>query len=237
MKFLLSNLNLLIAGVLMSHPNWALAQDTLLTQEYLSKIMSDARKRYKVPAIAVTVMNSITLLLQEVQGVRVIDKQGQATLDDYFHIGSCSKSVLAVMAAKLIEQKKITWRTRFFDVFPELKANANSVYHDISLEDLFLGEAGIKSYTNEEAEPWPEYGPAVGNKRLEFIKYLLAQPPSSEKKDGRFQHLYSNAGYTMASAMLEGVSGDTYEELVKKTLTDGLRMSVHIGWPNSISPD
>jgi CubicO group peptidase (beta-lactamase class C family) len=120
MKFLLSNLNLLIAGVLMSHPNWALAQDTLLTQEYLSKIMSDARKRYKVPAIAVTVMNSITLLLQEVQGVRVIDKQGQATLDDYFHIGSCSKSVLAVMAAKLIEQKKITWRTRFFDVFPEL---------------------------------------------------------------------------------------------------------------------
>ena len=235
MKFLLSSP--LIAGVFMSHPNWAFAKGTPLTQEYLSKIMSEARNSYNVPAIAVTVMNSETILLQEMQGVRVIDKQSQADLDDYFHIGSCSKSVLAVMAAKLIEQKKITWQTKFFEVFPELKDAANSAYHDITLEDLFLGEAGIKAYTNAEVEPLPEYGPSVSDKRLEFIKYLIGQPPSSERKDGRFQHLYSNAGYTMASAMLEKVSGQKYEALVKKTLTDDLGMSVHIGWPNSISPD
>ena len=235
MKLLLSNL--LIAGVLMSHPDWAQAQDTRLTKEYLSKILSEARKNYNVPAIAVTVMDSKTLVLQEIQGVRVFDKSEQATLNDYFHIGSCSKSVLAMMAAKLIEQKKITWQTKFFEVFPELKDEANSAYRDITLEDLFLGEAGIKAYTNAEAEPFPDYGPAVNDKRLEFIKYLIAQPPSTEKKDGRFQHLYSNAGYTMASAMLEKGSGQKYEELVKQTLTDGLGMSVRIGWPNSVSPD
>ncbi|WP_041570760.1 serine hydrolase [Candidatus Desulforudis audaxviator] len=137
----------------------------------------------------------------------------------------------------LIEQKKITWQTKFFEVFPELKDAANGAYRDITLEDLFLGKAGIKSYTDMDTEPFPEYGPSIGDKRLEFIKHLIAQPPSSKKKDGRFQHFYSNAGYTMASAMLERVSGDTYEKLVKKTLTDGLGMSVHIGWPNSIGPD
>ena len=221
----------------MSHQNLALAQETRLTQEYLSKIVNEARKTYNVPAIAVTVMNSETILLQEVQGVRVLGKQGQATLDDYFHIGSCSKSVLAVMAEKLIEQKKITWQTKFFEVFPELKDEADSAYRDITLEDLFLGEAGIKAYTNAEAEPFPDYGPAVINKRLEFIKYLIKQPPSSEKKGGKFQHLYSNAGYTMASAMLERVSGESYEYLVKKTLTGDLGLSVHVGWPNSISAD
>jgi D-alanyl-D-alanine carboxypeptidase len=41
----------------------------------------------------------------------------------------------------------------------------------------------------------------------------------------------------MASAMLERVSGLKYEDLVRKTLTDDLGMSVHIGWPNSISAD
>lgn len=221
----------------MSHPDWALAQETPLTPEYLSNIMREARQRYTVPAIVVTIMNSEAVLLQEVQGVRVIDKQDQATFDDYFHIGSCSKSVLAVIAARLIEQKKITWKTEFFDVFPELKAHANSAYRDITLEDLFLSEAGIKAYTNMDTELFPEYGPWVSDKRMEFIKYLIEQPPSSKNKDGKFQHLYSNASYTMASAMLERVSGDTYEELVKKTLTDGLGISVHIAWPNSIGSD
>jgi CubicO group peptidase (beta-lactamase class C family) len=72
---------------------------------------------------------------------------------------------------------------------------------------------------------------------LEFLKYLIAQPPSSEKKDGKFQHLYSNASYTMASAMLERVSGLKYEDLVRRTLTDDLGMPVHIGWPSSIGVD
>lgn len=234
MKLLIS---CLIAGILLSHPHGALAQDTRLTQEYLSKIMSKASKKYHVPAMVVMVMNSRIIMLQEVHGVRVIDKQSQVTLDDFFHIGSCSKSVLAVMVARFVEQKKIMWQTRFFDVFPELKADANSAYSDITLEDLFLCKAGIKAYTNAEAEPFPDYSPSISDKRLEFIKYLIKQPPSSEKKDGKFQHLYSNASYTMASAMLERVSGEKYEDLVKKTLMDDLGMSVHIGWPNSISPD
>ena len=221
----------------MGYSGKTIAQETRITPEYLSKIMNDARQRFNVPAIAITVMNSKNILLQEVQGVRVIDRQAKATLDDYFHIGSCSKSVLAVMAAKLIEQNKITWQTSFFEVFPELKDNANKAYYDITLEDLFLAEAGIKAYTNPEKEPFPVYGPSVSNTRLKFITYLISLPPSSEKKNGRFQHLYSNASYTMASAVLEKVSGEQYETLVKKTLIQGLGLSVHVGWPNSISPE
>ena len=229
--------SLYTAGVLMSQIQIAHAQNSRLTQAYLSEIVSKARENFKVPAIAVSVMNVETVYFQEVQGVRVVDKPAQATLDDYFHIGSCSKSVLAVMAAKLIEQKTITWQTRFFDVFPELKENANGAYGDISLEDLFLSKAGIKAYTNAEADPFPDYEPSVSDKRLEFVKYLITQPPSSENKDGKFQHLYSNASYTMASAMLERVSGLSYEDLARRTLTDDLGISVHIGWPNSIGVD
>ncbi len=221
----------------MSQPHWAQAQDPRVTHAYLSEIVSEARRNYNVPAIAVSLMNSETVYLQEVQGVRTFDKPARTTLDDYFHIGSCSKSVLALMAAKLMEQKKITWQTRFFDLFPDLKADANIAYRDITLEDLFLGEAGIKAFTNADAEPFPEYVPTVNDNRLEFIKYLVKQPPSSEKKGEKFQHLYSNAGYTMASAMLERVSSKGYESLAKSMITGDLNLSVHIGWPNGISPD
>lgn len=235
MNFLRSSL--LLTGVLMSAWYGAYAQDTRLTEAYLSHIMSQARKNYNVPAIAVTLMNSATFWFQEVQGVRAVDKPALATLDDYFHLGSCSKSVLVVIAAKLIAQHKMTWHTKFFDVFPELQANAHRAYRAITLEDLFLGRAGIKAYTNPEVDPFPNYGPTIHDKRLEFIKYLIAQPPAARMQDGKFPHLYSNASYTMAAAMLEKGAGATYEELVRRTLIDGLGLAVHIGWPNSLSRD
>ncbi len=215
----------------------ARASDPRVSQLYVSEIVCKAREQYNVPAIAVAVMSAEKIYLQEVQGVRVVDRTDKATLDDYFHMGSCSKSVLAVMAARLIEQDKITWQTKFFDVFPELKADANAAYSDISLEDLFLCEAGIKAYTNAESDPLPNYDHSVRDRRLEFVKHLIAQSPCSEKKEGRFQHLYSNASYTMASAMLERVSGLSYEALARRTLTDDLGLPVHIGWPNSMGVD
>jgi len=221
----------------MNYPNSTFSPEHRLKQYYFSKIIGEARRRYKVPALAVTVMNSEQILLQEIQGVRVVDKPAYATLEDYFHIGSCSKSVLALMAGKLIDQQKIRWQTRFFDIFPELKDDALNVYHNIVLEDLFLCVAGIKAYTHAATEPLPEYDPSIINKRLEFIKHLLKQPPASKTKNCKFKFVYSNASYTMTAAMLEKVTGQAYEVLVKKTLNEDLGLSVHIGWPNSISPD
>lgn len=223
--------------VVMSHSPLAFPGQSRLTRDYLSDIMSEARGLDNLPAITVSVMDSKNILFQEMQGVRVTGKQTVATLDDYFHIGSCSKSVLALIAENLVEQKKISWNTHFFDLFPELTDDANELYHDISLEDLFLCKAGIKAYTNGKTEKFPEFDPSVRNPRLEFIKQLISQPPASKNKHGKFRQLYSNASYTMASAMLETVTGRSYEDLVTKTLTDDLNMKVHIGWPNSFSAD
>lgn len=213
------------------------AASTRITQAHLARLLGEVREKYSVPAVAVTVLGADAILSQEIQGVRVHGKPEPASLDDYFHIGSCSKSVLAVMAARLVEQHRLTWKTRFLDVLPELKGGANGAYHDISLEDLFLCEAGIKAYTNATKEPFPNYDGSVSDKRREFIWHLLAQPPAVERKGGAFRHLYSNASYTLASAMLEQVTGKRYEELVRETLTDDLGLAVHIGWPNSISPE
>lgn len=221
----------------MSHSHSIVAQESRLSESYLSKIMKEARERYKIPAVAIAVMNSKKITFEKIQGVRVIDKDDKATLNDYFHIGSCSKSVLSMIAAKLIEQQKITWQTKFFDIVPELNGNANKAYANITLEDLFLCQAGIKSYTDMENEPFPIYGTSVNNTRLKFIKHLVGLPASSEKKNGRFQHLYSNASYTMAAEMLERVSGKQYEDLVTETLSEGLGLSVHVGWPSSISAE
>jgi D-alanyl-D-alanine carboxypeptidase len=226
-----------MACMLLSQPQRSLAQDAHLKQADVSELVKETRAKFHVPAIAVMVMNSDKVYIQEIQGVRVFDKPETVTLDDYFHLGSCSKSILAFIAAKYVEQKKITWNTQFFDVFPELRAKARSEYRNITLEDLLTCRAGIKAYTNSQIDHFPEYGPLVKEPRMEFIKLLITQSPATKKQNGKFEYLYSNASYTMASAMLERISKLKYEDFVKKVMTDDLGITVHIGWPNAISPD
>ena len=202
-----------------------------LTQEYVARLIDKARKRYNIPAMAVVVMDSAQYLVTQIQGVRIFSSEVKAELDDFFHIGSCSKSILALIAGKFVEQGQIHWNTKFFDIYPELVGIAYEEYHNITLEDLFLCRAGIQPFTSG-AEKLPEFASSVSNPRLEFIKYLIRQPPAARASKGRFKHLYSNASYTMASAMLEKVSGKTWEELVTATLSDELGLSVLFGWPN-----
>lgn len=236
MKPLLTSL--MIIGAMMTYQTVVHAKENRITQDFLAEVVAKARVKFRNPAIAVTVMSSDKIQFQEIQGVRVHGSDEPATLNDYFHIGSCSKSVLGVMAAKLIEEKKIAWSTRFFDIYPELKDEALADYHAITLEDLFLCKAGIKAFTSSKVDHFPEYDDTLKDKRMAFIKTLIKQPPSSTRqKDGKYSHLYSNASYTMASAMLERVSGQDYESLVTQTLTRDMGLAVHIGWPNTLAPE
>ncbi|MDD3518076.1 MAG: serine hydrolase [Chromatiales bacterium] len=220
----------------MSQATTGWAQDTSLTPEYLSQIASEARSRHHLPAVAVTVMNRSGILHREIQGVRVSDRRDAVSAADYFHIGSCAKSVLSVVAATLIEQGRIAWNTRLFEVFPELHDDADPAYADVTLEHLLASRAGIKAYTNLANEPMPDIDPEANDRRYRFVRHLIRQAPAAKRKGGEFEYLYSNAGYSMAAAMLERVSGRDYETLVRSTLHDA-GLAVHVGWPNLLGPD
>jgi len=206
-----------------------------INSDNLSAIVKKSRTKFGLPAVAVTVMNSEAVLNTEIQGVNNFTDKIAVSTDSYFHIGSCSKSVLAVIAAKLIEDNKISWHTRFFDLFPELKAKAYDDYYFITLEDLFVCKAGIKGFTTPD-DKFPELNQNNPTLRYEFADWLVQQKPLSPKKEGKFEFNYSNAGYTMASLMLEKVSGRSYEELIQSYIAEELGIETYIGFPNRKDP-
>lgn len=206
-----------------------------MTSEDLKKIIEQARLKYDLPAVAVTILNSNEIYLSEIQGVQVHGKNKEVTFDHYFHIGSCSKLILVTIAAKLIEENKLNWNTNFFDIFPELKAFALNDYQNINLEDLFLCRAGIKAFTSDD-EKFPELNLNSANIRYDFAKWLIQQKPEPKFQDGKYAFLYSNAGYSMASLMLERVSGIRYDELIQTYIIDEMGIETFIGFPNRFDP-
>ncbi|MES9924947.1 MAG: serine hydrolase [Candidatus Thiodiazotropha endolucinida] len=205
-----------------------------LTKADLTDLIEQARHDNNIPALAVVLMDAERLTLSDIQGKRVVGSNTDASLNDYFHIGSCAKSILAVMAGRLIEQGKLEWGTKFFDLYPDLKRVARSEYLGITLEDLLLCQAGILPYT--KGDEFAALNDSVSQSRETFITYLVQQKPASKKKaNGRFKHLYSNASYTMAAVMLERVAGISWEKLIRQILADDLGLSVIFGWPNSLN--
>lgn len=201
-----------------------------LNDAYTAGVIDDARQKYKIPAIAISVMDTKQIQYYVLDGVRADGKEDFITEADYFHLGSCSKAVLAYMAARLVEEGAIGWNTKFLDIYPEVKDEAHKTYYEISLEDLLACRAGIQPYTSG-AEDYPDLS-ASRNKEHDFIRYLLAQAPASEQSpSGEFGFLYSNASYTLAAAMLEKVSGLFYEELLQKYIGGELGLEVFQGWP------
>jgi len=201
-----------------------------LSEEYTAEIIDRAQQKYNIPAISISVMDSEQILYTVFDGVRVIGTEDGITSTDYFHIGSCSKAVLAYMSAKLVEEGSIRWDTKFLDIYPELKADALEAYSEITLEDLLACRAGIQPYTSG-MEEYPDLS-ASQDKELDFIRYLLSQSPLvSQSASGKFEFLYSNTSYTLAAAMLEKVSGLLYEELLQEYIVRELGIDVFIGWP------
>jgi len=201
-----------------------------ISDAFLKKLIKTARKKFDIPAIVISTMDSQGVQAAHLAGNRVHDGEQEVSLDEYFHIGSCSKMVLSLIAGKLVDEGKIQWETRFFDVFPELEKQSREEYGQINLEDLLLCEAGIKAYTGAD-ESFPDLDKNSDNKVYDFIKYLLQLETSAQRKtSGKFVHHYSNASYTMASSMLEKTLGQDYDEMVKGALGE-MGLEVITGWP------
>lgn len=199
----------------------------------LTVIADSLRIKYKIPEIAFAVVSVDSIIEMQTLGFHKIEsnkKEDEAKINDYFHLGSNTKAITGFICAYLVEQNKINWETKFFDLFPKWKKKSNKAFCNITLEDLLSHRARIQPFTSgNEYKKLPKFVGTKSEKRKQFCKYLLKNEPL-ELNDKTFN--YSNAGYSIATLMLEKVSGRTWEELVNLVLKEKLKLNYKLGWPN-----
>lgn len=197
-----------------------------------TEILSALRHKYDLPALAVVVVKDGKICDSAAVGVRKVGDPTLVTTNDEFHIGSCTKSMTATLAAKFIEEGRLRWNTTIGEVFPELKGKMDPQYEDVTVEQLLQHRGGFSDKPPSEAwaKAWKQEGTPT-EQRYEFIQAVLTQPPAA--KPGT-KMIYSNQGYAIVGAMLEKISGHPWEELMRDDIFKPLHMdSAGFGSPGT----
>jgi CubicO group peptidase (beta-lactamase class C family) len=144
---------------------------------------------------------------------------GAADVDDSFHIGSNTKAITATLAAIAVERGLLAWSS----IAPMVLEVDGSP--EITLERLLAHAAGVRPLTDDaELAQLPQ-------DRSEVARLLVSEPQLFEPGT---DNAYSNGGYTVAAAMLEKVTGATWEELLHTWLAEPLSIKLSVGWPGDL---
>ncbi|WP_432726581.1 serine hydrolase domain-containing protein [Variovorax sp. W6] len=146
-----------------------------------------------------------------------------------FPVGADAKAMTAVIAARLVERGALRWNTRIAEALPELRRMMLPAYRNVTLEDLLAHRAGLPAFTTEdefrgflavlpEAVPAGALPTTDAGRRLFFARWLVRQPPAGENTG----FLYSNAGYALATTMMERATGLSYRAMFEQELAHPL---------------
>lgn len=121
-------------------------------------------------------------------------------------INSVTKTVTAVMTAKLVDDGKIRFDETLSEIFPDVPEDKAG----ITLHQLLTHSAGLVEAVGDDEEPVD---------RQEFLERVfrskLLSPPGEA-------YAYSNVGYGLIAAIIELRSGKIYEEYLQQDVLSGL---------------
>ncbi|SFH44006.1 serine hydrolase domain-containing protein [Pedobacter insulae] len=204
---------------------------TLCFGQKTIKFSDSIRKIYHIPEISYAVIDSKTIFEIAALGKHSIELSDTATINDRFHIGSNTKAMTAFIIAKYVEKEKLKWTTKFFDLFPEWRVHSKPEYLNINLQELLTHKAGIQPFQGDNDPKIPEFKGTNQEKRSQFGQFVLTL--DSKKIDNKDSFFYSNAGYTLATLMVEKVTKKSWEQLVDQIFNKDLKLSVKLSWPEN----
>jgi CubicO group peptidase (beta-lactamase class C family) len=189
--------------------NPAYAQSIAVGQEALSALVS----RNLASSVSVALTDANGLLWSQVMG-QVAGTP--ATLGTLMSLGSVSKNLAAVAVMQLVDAGRVRLDAPVTSYIPDFTM-ASPAYRRITVRMLLDHTAGIPGTNMTNAitlTPWPGYAQAtlgfLASQRLKFAPGTIAS--------------YCNDCYTLASVLVERVSGQSYPDYVRDRILTPLGM-------------
>jgi CubicO group peptidase (beta-lactamase class C family) len=188
-----------------------------------------------VPAMGAVLIRQGAVAERAVAGLRAQGSPDPVQLGDVWHLGSNGKAMTATLVARLVERGLLSWEAPLSQLLPELAADMQPAYRELTLCDLMSHQSGLQPDLDESLVPvFHADKRPLHEQRLAYARLALAQAPAFAKGSN---DLYSNNGFVIAGLVAERTTGLPYETLMQREVFEplGLRSAgfgaTHRGQP------
>ncbi|MFO0783056.1 MAG: serine hydrolase domain-containing protein [Phycisphaerales bacterium] len=177
-------------------------------------------QRSRLPALGAAVVTSDGIEAIGAVGLRSWTETEKVTVEDQWHIGSCTKALTATLAARLIDRGVLTWETTIGAVFGSA---INPAWKDVPISWLLSHRSGAPLNFSEDL--WQEMAARGGSPREQrrfFVEQGLRSAPSTTPNTAT---VYSNSGFIVAGVMMEQLTDSSWEDLMQREVFEPLGMT------------
>lgn len=182
--------------------------------EKIDKFVLDCMDRYKVPGVAIAVIDHDDSLVGGF-GTRTYGKSAPVDADTLFMIASNTKPFTAALLGTLVDQKLIGWDDHVVDRLPEFALKDPYPTRMCTPRDLLAHRSGLPPFGGNNLE-------ALGFSRAEILRRMKFIEPHCSFRD---KAGYSNPGFFAAGMLAARVANTGYEDLMRKSIFGPLKMT------------
>jgi CubicO group peptidase (beta-lactamase class C family) len=173
-----------------------------------------AMQEWKVPGLAVAVVQEGQVLFTEGFGLRDVARGLPVTPDTLFAIGSCTKAFTTASLALLVDAGKLDWDTPVRTYLPSFRMHDAFATERMTPRDLVTHRSGLPRHDLV----W--YGSSWTRRDMvDRLQYL------ESNKDFRTVWQYQNLMYMTAGHLVDVITGQSWEEFVQARLFQPLGMT------------
>ena len=168
-------------------------------------------ERYKLPGIAVGVIEDGKVVYARGYGETVAGSGDPVTTRTLFKIASNSKAMTGAVLARLVQQGKLRWDDPVVKHLPQFAMHDPWVTQHMTVSDLLVHNSGLPE-GGGDLMLWPE--PNLFN-RDDIVRGLRHIKPAYGFRAG---YAYDNLLYVVAGQVAAAAGGASYEDLVRREL-------------------
>jgi CubicO group peptidase (beta-lactamase class C family) len=196
-------------------PSGVLAQPVQLAgfDAYVAKAVQD----WRTPGLAIAIVKDGQVVFSKGYGVRELGKPEPVGAGTLFAVGSTTKAMTAALLGMLVDEKKLAWDDPVVKHLPWFQLKDPYLTREVTVRDLLTHRAGLGNadylWYGQTTEP------------QEILRRVRLLDPSYSF---RSSFIYQNVMYAAAGAVVEAVSGQSWEQMMRTRIFDPLGMRATI---------
>ena len=202
----------LLSAILLLSFTAALAQDHV---KKIEDVLNLAHKYKQFNGTALVAENG-KVVYKGAFGLANMEWNIPNTPETKFRLGSITKQFTAVLTLQLVEQGKLKLDGKISDYLPDYRKDIGD---KVTIHHLLTHTSGIPSYTGQ-----PGFFQNVSRNPFKVGEFVTKYTSNDLEFEPGSKFAYNNSGYFLLGAIIERVTGKSYEQVLKEKIFDPLGM-------------